>query len=100
MAKVNSPFASQKAHGTFAKQMIFETDKGRQRVKRYKIPRDKKSQAQLLIRALNSSAVAVWKLLTGLEKSYFLMNNENIWNLVNVENTHGYTGFVKKSITY
>lgn len=92
MAKTNAPFFSLSAHGTFARQLIFETDKGRQRVKKYKKPQDKKTQAQLVIRTLNSSAVAVWKLLTGLERAYF---RQAVWT----PHFHGYHYFMHQYIT-
>lgn len=92
MAKATGPLGSQKARGKFAKALIFFTDKGRQRIKGFKKPRDKKSPAQLLIRALNFSALTVWKIMSLSERKRF---RQAVWT----PHFHGYHYFLHQYIT-
>lgn len=92
MAKATGPLGSHKAHGKFSKSLIFFTDKDRQRIKSFKKPRDKKSPGQILLRALNKSALRVWQIIPLAEKKRF---NQAVWT----PHFHGYHYFMHQYIT-
>lgn len=92
MAKAHGPFAGWKAHGKFAKTLIYSTWKGAQRIKKYTKKIFPPSSKQKQIRALNKFTVGVWQSISLPERKRF---RQAIWT----PHFHGYHYFLHQYIT-
>ena len=87
MAKGKGSLFSTSAHGQFGKSLIFQTDKGRQKIKRYRKPTQPNSAAQLDKRSILQRAVTRWQGLSDEIKS--------LWQVYNTK-----TGKVRSGYNY
>lgn len=92
MAKAHGPFASQKAHGKFAKTLTFFTWKGAQRIKKYAKKIFPPTSKQVAIRDLNKFTVGVWQNIDQTEQRRF---RQAVWT----PHFHGYHYFLHQYIT-